>query len=113
MYIIYMCINMRIRRDASYLFLRPLCACACTKRCVCVCVMGCVCGRIGGAYNEWAEWLQFKAYALLSSNGFVKLFIFATFSTLLVALGAWLLKNVDPTDDSPWTQQLFKACLSL
>jgi len=53
--------------------------------------------------------MQFKVYAILSGNGFVKLFIFSTFSTLLVALGAWLLKKVDPLDESPWSDQLFKA----
>jgi len=65
--------------------------------------------KIGAVYSDWAEWMQFKVYAILSGNGFVKLFIFSTFSTLLVALGAWLLKKVDPLDESPWSDQLFKA----
>jgi len=64
--------------------------------------------KLGNIYSEWAEWMTFKFYGLLTSSGMVKLFMFTSFTAALVGAGAWAFRAAD-NEEYGWGESLFKA----
>lgn len=64
--------------------------------------------KLGNFYSDWAEWITFKFYGLLTSSGTVKLFMFTAFTATLVGAGAWAFRAADD-EEYGWGESLFKA----
>ena len=65
--------------------------------------------KLASSTKDFNEWIQFKVYEFLASDGLVKLFGFSVASGILVAVGAWMLRAADGEDAPSWTASLYQS----
>jgi hypothetical protein len=65
--------------------------------------------KLASATKDFNEWIRFKVYEFLASDGLVKLFGFSVASGILVAVGAWMLRAADGEDAPSWTASLYQS----